>query len=57
MFVGVFLVQWLAGVVIGQFPLNAAGAYPPQAYTTVLAVLAVCNLFAIAIYASFARPA
>jgi MFS family permease len=33
-FVGTALIQWLIGVVIGQFPANALGAYPQVAYTT-----------------------
>ena len=53
MFVGIFLVQWLSGVVIGQFPVTSEGVYSPQAYTVVLLVMAAFCLGAIAIYARF----
>lgn len=43
-FLGTFLVQWLMGVVIGTFVANAAGQYPPIAYTTVLLITALCNI-------------
>jgi hypothetical protein len=36
---GTFLLQWWMGLIIGLFPVDAAGAYPPQAYSTVLVVM------------------
>lgn len=33
---GTFLLQWWMGLIIGLFPADAAGAYPPQAYTAAL---------------------
>lgn len=49
-FAGTFLIQWLMGVIIGSFAVTADGSYPPQAYTTVLLVTAVCNLGALIRY-------
>ena len=49
-FAGTFLIQWLIGVIIGSFTVTSSGAYPPQAYTTVLLVTAVCNLAALIRY-------
>ncbi len=54
-FAGTFLLQWLMGVVIGSFVVGANGAYPPQAYATVLVVTAVANAIAIARYVPLAR--
>ena len=50
MFGGIFILQWLIGVLISLFAVNAKGAYPPQAYTTVLLLTAFCNFVAIIIY-------
>ena len=33
---GTFLLQWWMGLIINAFPVDAAGAYPPQAYTATL---------------------
>jgi MFS family permease len=33
---GTFLLQWGMGVIIGLFPVNSAGVYPPQAYSAAL---------------------
>lgn len=33
---GTFLLQWWMGLIIGRFPVDAAGAYPPQAYSAAL---------------------
>ena len=49
-FAGTFLLQWLMGVIIGSFTIGANGAYPPQAYTTVLVVTALCNLLVLSRY-------
>jgi predicted MFS family arabinose efflux permease len=49
-FAGTFLIQWLMGVIIGSFIVNSNGSYPPQAYSTVLAATAICNLLALIRY-------
>ena len=33
---GTFLLQWWMGLIIGAFPVDAAGSYPPAAYTAAL---------------------
>jgi predicted MFS family arabinose efflux permease len=33
---GTFLLQWWMGLIINAFPVDATGAYPPQAYTAAL---------------------
>lgn len=33
---GTFLLQWWTGLIIGLYPADAAGRYPPEAYTTAL---------------------
>lgn len=33
---GTFLLQWWMGLIIGLFPVGAAGAYPPEAYRAAL---------------------
>ncbi|HXF64673.1 MAG TPA: MFS transporter [Caldilineaceae bacterium] len=33
---GTFLLQWWMGLIIGAFPMDGAGHYPPQAYTAAL---------------------
>jgi predicted MFS family arabinose efflux permease len=38
---GTFLIQWLLGVVIGAFAIDAAGRYPPLAHSTALLITAV----------------
>jgi MFS family permease len=38
---GTFLLQWWMGLIIGLFPVDAAGAYPPQAYSAALIVMGV----------------
>jgi predicted MFS family arabinose efflux permease len=38
---GTFLLQWLLGVVIGAFPQDAAGHYPPLAHSVALLLMAV----------------
>lgn len=38
---GTFLLQWWMGLIIGLFPTDAAGAYPPQAYTAALVVMGI----------------
>ena len=55
MFVGIFLLQWLIGVIIGLFTLDSGGGYPPQAYTIVLLATAVCNTVAVIVYFPFTK--
>ena len=38
---GTFLLQWWMGLIIGLFPTDTAGAYPPQAYTVALLVTGI----------------
>jgi predicted MFS family arabinose efflux permease len=38
---GTFLLQWWMGLIVDLFPVEAAGAYPPQAYSTMLIVMGV----------------
>lgn len=38
---GTFLIQWFNGLIIDQFAVDAAGRYPPQAYTATLLFTAV----------------
>jgi len=40
---GTFLLQWLMGLIIGSFAIDAAGHYPPQAYTTALLATAIAT--------------
>ncbi|MGB1251487.1 MAG: MFS transporter [Candidatus Promineifilaceae bacterium] len=55
-FAGTFLIQWLIGIIIGTFAVSASGAYPPQAYTTVLLATAACNVLALLRYYPLAQP-
>jgi MFS family permease len=52
---GTFVLQWLSGVIVGQFPRNAAGQYPPQAYTAALLVTALGGLLALLWYLPLTR--
>lgn len=52
---GVFLLQWLIGVVVDLFPPDAAGHYPPEAYTVALMVTAAATLLALFWYLPLAR--
>lgn len=47
---GTFLLQWWLGLLIGAFPRDAAGHYPPLAYTAALAVTAVGGLLSLLWY-------
>lgn len=38
---GVFALQWFIGVVVGWFPQDAGGHYPPEAYMLALSITAV----------------
>lgn len=52
---GTFILQWLMGVIINQYPVDAAGHYPPQAYTTALLFTATGTLLAYLWYLPLVR--
>lgn len=52
---GTFLLQWWMGLIIGGFPVDAAGRYPPQAYTAALLFTAVGTLLALLWYLPLLR--
>jgi predicted MFS family arabinose efflux permease len=52
---GTFLVQWWMGLIIGAFPADAAGHYPPQAHTTALVFTAAGTLLTLIWYLPLAR--
>jgi len=52
---GTFLLQWWLGIIIGRFPLDRAGHYPPQAYTAALLFTAVGTLLALSWYLPVTR--
>ena len=47
---GTFLLQWMGGLIVDQFPRSATGQYPPQAYTAALLVTAVGGLLTLFFY-------
>lgn len=47
---GTFLLQWWMGLIIGTFPADGAGHYPPQAYTAALLVTGVGTMLALLWY-------
>ncbi len=47
---GTFLLQWVSGLVIGAFPQDAAGHYPPAAFTTALLLTAAGGALALLWY-------
>ncbi|MCA9969672.1 MAG: MFS transporter [Anaerolineales bacterium] len=47
---GTFVLQWWLGILIGAFPPDAAGHYPPRAYTAALAFTAVGGLLSLLWY-------
>ena len=51
---GTFLLQWLMGVIVSQFP-RVDGRYPPEAYSLAFGLLAGLTLVALVWYADFAR--
>jgi predicted MFS family arabinose efflux permease len=53
---GTFLLQWLMGVIINAYPVQA-GHYPPAAYTTALLCIAVGSLISVLWYLPLAMPA
>jgi predicted MFS family arabinose efflux permease len=54
-FAGTFLLQWGMGLMISAFPVDTAGHYPPQAYTTVLLVTALGTLLTFIVYLPLTR--
>jgi predicted MFS family arabinose efflux permease len=52
---GTFVLQWWMGFIIGLWPVDAAGRYPPQAYTAALLFTAVGTLAAILWYLPLAK--
>lgn len=52
---GTFILQWVMGLIINRFPVDAAGHYPPQAYTTALLFLAIGALLAYLWYLPLVR--
>ncbi|CAN5829450.1 MFS transporter [soil metagenome] len=46
-FAGIFVTQWAMGAIINLSAKDAAGHYPPQAYTAALLVVAACTLAAL----------
>ncbi len=49
-FAGVFTVQWLFGLLLDRYPTDAAGHYPPAAYSTSFWVIVVAALAAAVFY-------
>jgi predicted MFS family arabinose efflux permease len=47
---GTFLIQWVLGLVIGAFAVDAAGHYPPLAHSTALLLTAVGTTLTLAWY-------
>ena len=47
---GTFLLQWTMGLIIGAFPANAAGQYPPVAYSAALVFVATGTLLSLMWY-------
>jgi MFS family permease len=52
---GTFLLQWWMSLIIGAFPVDAAGHYPPLAYTAALLVTGVGTGAALVWYLPLAR--
>lgn len=52
---GTFLLQWWMGLLIGAFPVDAAGHYPPRAYTLTLLLTGVGTTLALLWYAPLLR--
>jgi nitrate/nitrite transporter NarK len=47
---GTFLLQWWMGLIVGAFPTDAAGHYPPQAYMAALLFTAAGTLVSLIWY-------
>lgn len=57
-FLTAFAAQWLIGAVIGAFPPDAAGHYPPQAYRVAFGLFLVAQIAALVwFFVSRPRPA
>jgi hypothetical protein len=54
---GTFLLQWLMGLIIGAYPADAAGHYPPQAYTAALLFTGVGTIITLLWYLPMLRSA
>ena len=54
-FGGIFLYQWMLGLIINRFGLTAAGFYQPQAFTTIFLLTAGLSLLSLMVYAPLAR--
>lgn len=52
---GTFLLQWWLGLIVGSFPVSAAGQYPPQAYAAALGFTAAGSFIALVWYLPLAR--
>jgi predicted MFS family arabinose efflux permease len=52
---GTFLLQWWMGLIIGLWPVDAAGHYPPPAYTAALLSTAAGTFLALLWYLPLAR--
>jgi hypothetical protein len=52
---GTFLLQWWMGLIIGAFPVDAAGHYPPAANSAALATTAAGTLAALLFYLPLRR--
>ncbi len=52
---GTFVLQWLMGVVVGGFPADAHGHYPPQAYSLAFAITTVGTLVTLLWYLPMKR--
>ncbi|MBX2998633.1 MAG: MFS transporter [Caldilineaceae bacterium] len=52
---GTFLLQWWMGLIIGLWPVDAVGHYPPQAYTAALLFTAAGSFLALIWYLPLVR--
>lgn len=52
---GTFLLQWWTGLIIGLYPADAAGRYPPEAYTAALLFTGVGTALALLWYLPMLR--
>jgi predicted MFS family arabinose efflux permease len=52
---GTFLIQWILGLVIGAFPVDAAGHYPPAAHSTALLITAIGTTLTLVWYMPLVR--
>jgi hypothetical protein len=52
---GTFVLQWVMGVVVGAFPADGQGHYPPQAYSLAFAITALGTLLTLLWYLPMMR--